>query len=206
MVRRLTFDIACAVSLVLCLAVVTFWVRSHWATDYLKFVRFSGSAGGGGGSYSDTVYAGSRATGLGFSMSRRGRPATGPPQFRPWRFNGYRGGPPMVKPWFSTEFQFTSSHDERAASYYVPGAGSDIVRTSHYYVWIPHWILVLLTCLLPFYWIVLRRRRVVARRRQSAGLCPRCGYDLRATPGRCPECGAAVPPAEAGPKSARAPA
>ena len=52
-----------------------------------------------------------------------------------------------------------------------------------------HWVLagslaVLGAVLLALAW---RRRRWV---RAHPGLCPACGYDLRASPERCPECGA----------------
>jgi hypothetical protein len=36
---------------------------------------------------------------------------------------------------------------------------------------------------------IIRRKEKEKRRREELGLCPACGYDLRATPGRCPECG-----------------
>jgi predicted RNA-binding Zn-ribbon protein involved in translation (DUF1610 family) len=42
----------------------------------------------------------------------------------------------------------------------------------------------------------LWRAQAIARKRASAGHCPECGYDLRASHVRCPECGSHVMPAQ----------
>ena len=43
-----------------------------------------------------------------------------------------------------------------------------------------------------FLWHVAARRESLLRYRLDHGLCPDCGYDLRASRARCPECGRPV--------------
>jgi len=57
----------------------------------------------------------------------------------------------------------------------------------HWAVVIPHWF-VFFAVSIP---MLLFLRRFIRRSRWRArGCCIKCGYDLRATPGKCPECGA----------------
>jgi hypothetical protein len=65
-------------------------------------------------------------------------------------------------------------------------------------LYVPFWELAVAFALAPAAWAL--RRRSLARCR-SPGLCPLCGYDLRASPGRCPECGAAAAAAADAPRA-----
>jgi hypothetical protein len=53
----------------------------------------------------------------------------------------------------------------------------------------PAWFIAMLAAILPVHWVCQWKRK---DRRVKAGLCRKCGYDLRATPERCPECGTGV--------------
>jgi hypothetical protein len=90
------------------------------------------------------------------------------------------GGPP---PRGITVHDIGSKEDPPDRSFlgfgYTGGGGGRGRET----VWfIPYWFLVSASAL-----CFVQFRRVA--RRPVPGLCPTCGYDLRATPDRCPECG-----------------
>lgn len=61
------------------------------------------------------------------------------------------------------------------------------VFTSPYKAYaVPYWLPLMITAV-PAALVIARLVRRASRRRR--GLCPGCGYDLRATAERCPECG-----------------
>ena len=64
-------------------------------------------------------------------------------------------------------------------------------------VWLgvtPAWAPLILALLLPLAWVVMRARQMLRNRRPKPGECLNCRYDLTAnTSGICPECGTMVP-------------
>jgi len=78
--------------------------------------------------------------------------------------------------------------------------GTDWTTYGHTAVRSPHWFISILLIVPP---AMVLRRVMRLRYRRRAGLCPACGYDLRATPDRCPECGRQVPNSNDKPQAVR---
>jgi hypothetical protein len=175
-VKQRLFHLATCVSLLLCLAMLALWVRSHWVYDQVT--------------RSQIVPPGRVFTTL---RSLPGRlmwdrlyltyPKRPPPEWaRPWPTARWSwdtsdaiGHSPILEGWGS-----------RWELVRQPYRGQDHGEGGWYQVlMLPHWSLAVATAVLPVWWLVGRLRR----RRFGEGCCQKCGYDLRATPGRCPECG-----------------
>jgi hypothetical protein len=158
---RFLFAVCSAVSLLMCIAMLALWVRSYWVNDY---VAFSGTDEDGAELSVASVWGSNRGA---LSVYRVGGAWTTTRVV--WRSPPAKVSVGPLTWWQRLGFGY------RYYSY-----GGTITGG------VPHAVPVALFVCLPVFWMSRRRQKW---RRVNRGLCPSCGYDLRASPERCPECG-----------------
>jgi hypothetical protein len=186
--RRLArhlFTLGSAASLLLCVASATLWVRSFRHMDLMqgRYGWYPQPAEWNSRWFAVHSYPGT----LKFALVRND---FSPAYFedgkeRPEDFR--RENPPglhwaldtaLSKPWPPFVTGFFVRHDDDS---YGVGRHDELWELG-----VRPWLPVVLLLVMPAIWF---RRTWKSRHARRAGLCPSCGYDLRASPERCPECG-----------------
>ena len=184
--RRL-FNIVTALSLLLGVAVAGLWVRSYFAGDHVSVIRISSD-----GQTKHYCFLESSAGGLycctgDFTI------------LHPFDVNEHEDMRPSQPIRWSVDRHPRYPHIPIEGRRLVLGmdwvtlhelnAGSN--QSSEKMLIVPHAWIVLLLLLLPGLRGILWGRNKW-RQKRNAGLCAKCGYDLRASTERCPECGTPI--------------
>jgi len=174
MLRRRA-NLAAVLSLALCVGTAALWIRSYWYEDQLKHAGADGVVDWLILSDHGVLLFDRFDSPVDYQDGYLEREAT---RFdEPVKFALRWGTGGFGDPWPQPDRGFKWMGFVYAPTYKVVAA--------------PHWFVAAATSLLPVICATTMRR---ARRRAAAGLCPSCGYDVRATPERCPECGATQAP------------
>ncbi len=192
LLRRWLFNLAAAVSLMVLLGLGALWVRTEWMNRYETFDW----------SKQGTYYSLELSSDdLDFRVLSD--PGFAPAPVRRHTTNGgwVRPPPPTnpaaLPPWSNVlNLPHPRSGDRESRSvwwphlgfdyaefdgWYGPGTTARAYRISYFVGMIPAGAVCLL-------WGVMQAMKWY-RASHRPGFCPKCGYDLRATPLRCPECG-----------------
>jgi hypothetical protein len=171
---RWMFRIVAGLSLVLCLATCVLWVRSFATATEFGFKKLVADSSSWNGSRCRLYYLTSNRPGISYTVTHA------------WSY-GRMG-------WHIYHIEYPSRQSVNGPpnvsflGFKYRAWGEPSFNDQYLREWmIPYWALMLVLACLPALAI---RKALRSRRRRQPGLCPACGYDLRATPGRCPECGA----------------
>ena len=167
--KRRLFNLAAAVSLVIVATAMVGAVRSPYIWDTWSYQTVAKTSDGSSTITNTGLTSGGGSVVIGRDMV--------------W---GYEVMATPSVGWSYEQGKRTSSREPRFGQFAL---GNDRVANKYQTVGLslPWWFVALAGSVLPAWWVL---RRIKSHRQSKLGLCPTCGYDLRATPDRCPECGA----------------
>lgn len=181
-VRRRLLNLLTALSVLICVAAIGFWALGEvWPSDFV--VAWGGRI----------VHIGIHAGRLQLSQAG-GHYENRRLTWLPYGTQVEIGGESIPEAKWSAGIAW-GWYGRAHGAYYGDGSLGTLDSYARYWSFETHpAALALVAAALPVVSLHSYRR---CHSRITRGLCPRCGYDLRATLDRCPECGAEPPPVSA---------